>query len=124
MPNAIQIIVLPVDSGKTVETSLVAGGVAEGTLRVSGDGYDALTGVLELIRTNHAAGVAAYLALPDPTMADAYVALADKDLADAAITIQNMSSGQKAALLRYIQAINDEEDTTAIEAAIADLDEE
>lgn len=125
---SIQIIVRPCDAGRTVETSLVSGGVAEEILPISGGQTDALVAYLALVRAGSSTtGVETYLALQDKSAADAYLALEDADViavVDAAVTLENMSADQKTALLRYITAIIEEEDTSAVESAITGLDGE
>jgi hypothetical protein len=134
---ALQITIRPVDSGKTVETAMVNGSIAEGTLLVSDAQSGALNGFLTLVRGGQdtsviedvmqlesLTGVAAYIALADPSGADDYIALDDADVlevVDAAVGLDNMSSAQKAGLLAYIAAIIAEEDTSDVETAIGEI---
>lgn len=119
---SIQLIIRPCDSGRTVETSLVSGGLAEEILPIAGGQNEALIDFLALVRAgSDTTGIETYLALENKTTADAYFALSDKELADAAITITNMSPAQKAGLLAYIAAIVAEADTSSVETAITNL---
>lgn len=108
--SALQFTIQPCDSGKTIETALVNGSVAEGVLRVTSGQAKAFNDFLAKVRAGQ-----------DTSFVEDALALNDADVlevVEAAIGLINMSSNQKTGLLGYIAAIIAEEDTSGVETAI------